>query len=136
MQVPITYFTIFPLKISYRVFLSVPPLPRCDCCPELHPPMPFMVAFSFLGHSGSLLPRSFISLLPHRCCFKLRSLMPLLHSGPFQHLLLNVCPFRVSYATLSWSYLLQSCTLHHDTFVLWVILLPAATNSLRDSQFP
>jgi hypothetical protein len=43
LELPTTCFAIFPLKISYRVFLSIPPLPRCGCCPELRPLMPFVV---------------------------------------------------------------------------------------------
>jgi hypothetical protein len=127
---------LFLLKISVRVFLSVPPLPRCDRCPELHPPMPFVVFTSFLRHNGSLPPRSFIRLLPRSCCFRPLSLMPLFHSGPFQRLFLNVRPFCVSCTTSSWSYLLQLCPLPRATFVLWVILLQAAASSFRDPQSP
>jgi hypothetical protein len=116
---------IFETKISYKIFLSVPPLPRCDRCPELHPPMPFVVVLSFLRHSGRLSPRSFIRLLPRSCCFRPRSLMPFLHCGPFQSLFPNVRPFRVSSPTVFWSYLLRSCPLP-------VILIPAAW----DPQFP
>jgi hypothetical protein len=43
--------------------LSVPPLPRRDRRPELHPPMPFMVV-SFLRYIGRLPPGSFFRLLP------------------------------------------------------------------------
>jgi hypothetical protein len=47
---------------------------------------------SFLGHSGSLRPRSFICLLPRSFSFRPCSLMPLLPSGPFQRLILDVRP--------------------------------------------
>jgi hypothetical protein len=36
LEVPTIRFAIFTLNISYKAFLSVPPLPRCDRCPELH----------------------------------------------------------------------------------------------------
>jgi hypothetical protein len=127
---------MFPLQISYRVLLSVLPLPRCDRYPELHPPMPFVVVFSFLRHSGRLSPTSFIRLLPRSCCFRPRSLMPFLHSGLFQRLFSSVHPFRVSSATSSWSYLLRSCHLHRATFALRVILIPAAAKGSTISLGP
>jgi hypothetical protein len=71
-------------KSHIEVFLSVPPLPRCDHSPEFHPPTPFVAVLSFLRYSGRLPPRSFIRLLPRICCLRPWSLMPLLHSGPFQ----------------------------------------------------
>jgi hypothetical protein len=86
LEVPTTCFAIFPLKISDMIFLSVPPFPRYNRCPELHPPLSFVVDLSFLRHSGRLPPRSLIRLLPRSCCLRPRSLMPLLHSGPFQRL--------------------------------------------------
>jgi hypothetical protein len=135
-EVPTTCFAIFPLKISYRVFLRVPPLPRCDFCPELHHSMPFVVVLSFLRHGDHLSPRSFIRSLPRSYCLRPRPLMPLLHSGLFQRRFPNVRPFRVSCTTLCWPYLLLSCPLRRATFVLRIILLPAAANSLRSPQFP
>jgi hypothetical protein len=81
---------------------------------------------SILRRSCRLVPGFFIRLLPRSCCLRPRSLMPLLHSGPFQRLFPNVRPFRVFCTTLSWSYLLRSCSLRPATSVLWVILLPAA----------
>jgi hypothetical protein len=97
--------------------------------------MPFMVVLSFLRHSGSLPPRSFIRLLPRSCSLRPLSRMHFFHSGPFQRLFPNVRPFRVSCTTFSWSYLLRSCPLLRATFVLWVIL-PAAANSFRGPQCP
>jgi hypothetical protein len=105
LEVPTTCFAIFPQELSYSVFLSVPPLPRCDRCPELHPLMLFVVVLSFLRHSSSLPPRSFICLLPCSCCLRPRSFVAFLHSGPFQRHFPNVHHLRVSCATLYWSYL-------------------------------
>jgi hypothetical protein len=91
--------------------------------------------FSILRHSCRLVPGFFIHLLPRSCCLKHLSLMPLLHSGLFQRLFPNVYPFQVSFTTLSWWCLLRSCPLPYVTFARWVILLPAAANSFRSSQF-
>jgi hypothetical protein len=71
--------------------------------------------------------------LPCSCCFMPRSLMPLLHSRPFQRLILDVGPFGVLGATLSWSHLLQSCPLCCATFARCIISLRVAANSFRDS---
>jgi hypothetical protein len=40
-----------------------------------------VVSFSFPRYSGGLPPSPYIRLLPRICCFRLRSFMPLLHSG-------------------------------------------------------
>jgi hypothetical protein len=98
--------------------------------------MPFVVVFSFLRHSGHLPPRSFSCLLPCSCCLRPQSLMPLLHSRPFQWLFPNVCPFQVSCTILSWLYHLRSCPLRHATFAQWVISLRVAANSFQSPQFP
>jgi hypothetical protein len=90
---------------------------------------------SILRGRCRLVPGFFLHLLPRSSCPGPWSHIPLLHSGPFQRLFPNVRPFQVSCTTLSWSYLLWSCPLRHVTFVLWVILLPAAANSFHDPQF-
>jgi hypothetical protein len=111
--------------------LSIPPLPRCDRCPELHPPIPFLVGLSFLRYSGSLPPRSFIRLLPLSCCLRPRSLMPFFILGPY-----NVRPLRVFCTTLCWSYLLRSCPLRRDTSVFWVVLLSLQPIPFTVHNFP
>jgi hypothetical protein len=58
---------------------------------------------SLLRRSCHLVPELFIRSMPRSCCLRPRSLMLLLHSGPFQHLILDICPVRVLGATLSWS---------------------------------
>jgi hypothetical protein len=72
--------------------------------------------------------------LPSSCCFRPRPLMPLLHSGPFQRLILDVRPLGVLDATLSWSYLLRSCPLSRATSARCIISLRATASSFRDSR--
>jgi hypothetical protein len=91
---------------------------------------------SILRCNCRLISGFFISLLPRSCCFRPRSLMPLLHSGPFQRLSSYVHPFWVSSATMSWSFLLRSCPLRRATFALQVILIPAAVTLCREPEYP
>jgi hypothetical protein len=67
--------------------------------------------------------------LPRSCCFRPRSIMPLLHSWPFKHIILDVRPFGVLGATLSWS-----CPLRRATSARCIISLGATANSFRDSR--
>jgi hypothetical protein len=115
--------------MSYKVSLSVSPLPRGARSPGLHPPMPSVVLF-FLRYSGRLPPRSFIRLLPCSCCLRPRSLLPLFHSGAFQHLYMNVRPFRLLGVTSSLFCPLRLCPAQR------VIFLPAVVNSFCGPQFP
>jgi hypothetical protein len=71
------------------------------------------------------------ALLLRSCCLRPRSLMTLLHSGPFQHLFRNVHPFRVLGATSS-----LFCLLRHATPAWWAILLRAAANSFQHPSLP
>jgi hypothetical protein len=80
------------------------------------------------------LPEIYIRSLAHSCCFRPWSLMPLLHSGPFERLILDVHPFRVLNATLAWLYLLQSSLLCRATFARCMICMCAMASSFRDSQ--
>jgi hypothetical protein len=89
---------------------------------------------SSLRRSCHLIRELFIRSLPRSCCFRLRSLTPLLHSGPFQPLIPDVRTFGVLGATLSWSYVLRSCILRSATFALCIISLRATANSYRGSQ--
>jgi hypothetical protein len=98
--------------------------------------VPFVVDLSFRRHSGHLPPRSFSRLLMPSCSRRPWSLMPLLHSGPFQCLFPDVRPFQVSCTTLSWLYVLRSCPLHCATLARWVISLRATASSFRSPQFP
>jgi hypothetical protein len=116
LHIPTTCFAIFPLKTSYRVFLSVPSLSKCYRCPGLHPLMSIAVPFTFLRHSSHLTPRSFIRLLPRSCCFRPRFLMPFLHSGPFQRLFSSVRPFRVLGEMTFFPCLWSPCSLCRVTF--------------------
>jgi hypothetical protein len=54
-----------------------------------------------LRRSSRLIPELFIRSLSRSCRFRPRSLMPLLHTGPFQHLIPDVRHFGVLCATLS-----------------------------------
>jgi hypothetical protein len=95
---------------------------------------------SILRHSCHLVPGFLIHLLTRICCLGPRSLMPLLHSRPFQHLFPNVRPFWVSCTTLPWSYLLWSCPPWRATFVPWVIswlwTIPSVVYVFPGSKFP
>jgi hypothetical protein len=73
---------------------------------------------SILKRSFRLMLGFFIRLLPRSCCLRPRSLMPLLHSGHFRSLFSSSRPFWISSATMSWSYLLRSCSLRRTTFAL------------------
>jgi hypothetical protein len=79
MEVPINCFPIFGAKISYKFFSSVPPLPRCDRCPESLPLIPIVVVLCFLRYSGRLPPRSFLHLSPS---LRVRYVFPGVH--PFR----------------------------------------------------
>jgi hypothetical protein len=140
LEFPTTCFAIFFLKISCRVFLSVPPLYRCDRCPELHPLMPFVVVLSFLRHSDRLPPMPFLRLLPSGCCFGPRSLMPLLHVEPFKRLFPNVRPFQVSCVTFTRSYILRSCPpaaplLYCGSSSHRLRPIPSAVHNFLESEF-
>jgi hypothetical protein len=75
-------------------------------------------------------------LLPRSCCLRPRSLMPLLHSGPFQRLFFSIHPFRVSCSTLSLvECLLMRFPLRRATPARRVIFLPRPTISLGQN-FP
>jgi hypothetical protein len=122
LEVSTICFAIFTLKISYKVFLSVPPLPRCDRCPELHPPMLFAVVPSFLRYSGRLPPRSFIPLLP---------------SWRVRYIFLSVRTLRAPRPTRSFvRFFLTTFLLRRAAPARTVIPLPAAANYFRDPQFP
>jgi hypothetical protein len=95
---------------------------------------------SILRRNSRLIPELFIRSLPRSCCFRPRSLMPFLHSKPFQRLITDVRPFGVLSATLSWSYLLRSCPLHCATFARCIISLhvrpiPSMIHDLPGSEF-
>jgi hypothetical protein len=127
-------FAILPLKISHRFLLSLPPFPRCDHCPALHPSMPFVFVLSFLKY---VCPphRSLIRILLRSYCFRPRFFMPFLHSGPLKHLFPSVRPFRVLGAMSSFLCLCSLCSLPRATFAQRVVLVPAAANSLHGPQF-
>jgi hypothetical protein len=134
LDVSTTCFAIFRLKIAYSIFLSVPPLPTCDCRPEFHPPMSFVVVLS-IKYSGCPLHRSLILILPRGCCFQPRFLMQFLHSWPLKRLFSSVRPFRVLGAMSSFPCLCSPCSLPRATFAQRVVLIPEAANSLRGPQF-
>jgi hypothetical protein len=109
LDVPTTCSAIFPLKSSSDFF-------------------------SILRHSCRLVPESFIPILPRSCCLRPRFLKPFLHSGPLKRLFSSVRPFRILGA-MSFPCLCSPCSLPRATFVQWVVLIPAAANSLRGPQF-
>jgi hypothetical protein len=67
-------------------------------------------------------------------CFRPRSLMPLLHSGPIQRLILDVRSVRVLGALLSLTCLWSPCSLLRPTSARWVSLLPVP-NSFHGPHF-
>jgi hypothetical protein len=131
----------WPVLPNSRLLLRVQPLfplwrrPTPTQCPVYfpqtagHPGCSLPKAFlwnssdilSILTCSCRLVPGHFIRLLPHNCCVGPRSVTPLLHSEPFQRLFPSF---------------LYHCSLRRATYILWVILLPAAANSFRGPQFP
>jgi hypothetical protein len=116
------------------------------CSPKVHLAILFAIsspkvflssssdALSILRRSSHLIPELLIRSLPRSCCLRPLSPMPLLHSGSFQILILDVRPYGVLGATLSWSYLLRPCSLRHATFARCIISLRATANSFRDSR--
>jgi hypothetical protein len=91
---------------------------------------------SILRRSNRLAPDLFIRSLPRSYCFRPQFLVRMLHSGPFQRLILDVRPFGILGATLPLSYLLRSCPLCCAASARWVTSLRATANSFRDPQFP
>jgi hypothetical protein len=111
------------------------------------PTTPQCPVFDCLQHAGNpncsfpnLEPYGFLgvllnSLLRRRCTLRPRSLMPLLHLGPF-HIFFSNVPFRVSCSTLSLvESFLMKFPLRRTTLARRVIYLPAA-NSCRVPQSP
>jgi hypothetical protein len=74
---------------------------------------------SILRHSSRIIPELFIRLLPYSCCFRSRSLMPSLHSRPFQRLIPDVHSSSQCYIVLVISLAIVSpalchfCMVHH-----------------------
>jgi hypothetical protein len=82
-----------------------------------------LVVLSLLRCSCHLVRRYFILILSHDCCFRPWSLMPLLHSGPTQCLILDVHPLwvldAIVFLTFLCSLFFPSCPLrtvgrHHS----------------------
>jgi hypothetical protein len=62
-----------------------------------HNPLEIQIARFLISSSRVFLRVLLNSLLHHRCSVRPWSLMPLLHSSPFQHLFLNIPPFQASW---------------------------------------
>jgi hypothetical protein len=122
MKVSTICFAIFSPEISYKVFLNVPPLLSFDCCPQLHPLMPFAVVLSFLKYRDRLLPKSFIFLPPSWC---VRYLFP------------SVRPSQVSCSTFSLvRFYLTTFTLRRATPPRRITPLQEAANIFGIHYFP
>jgi hypothetical protein len=95
-----------------------------------------LVALSLLRRSCRLMPGFFSCLLPGRCCFRLRSLVSLLHSGHFQLLFPNVRLFGILGETSPSFCSLRLCPLRRATPAQRVIFLLTVSIPFSVHNFP